>query len=100
MENRYTLVQVTKLKELVEILDNCNTEVGSDCKIENVKILTDIENDIYLTYTCIMHGADRSTEKVYVRIDAQGVQTTLNYEETSIENLEQMISTFETLKLT
>ena len=100
MKHNYTEKQIEKTMKVVETLEKCNTEIGSDSKIYDIKLLSDFSDDIYLSYICEMKGADRGTYKIYEKIDINGVKTELNTNGTPISELQEMFSTFTPLKLT
>ena len=100
MKHNYTEKQIEETMKVVENLEKCNTEVGSNSKIYNIKLLSDFSDDIYLSYICEMKGADRGTYVIYEKIDIYGKKIELNNKGTTITELQEMFSTFTPLKLT
>ena len=79
MEN-LTEKQVLKMQELLHELNQANVSVGSDCKIEDLKLFTDNESNMFLSYICRTNGAVRSVDKMFVKIDVEGAKSILNRE--------------------
>ena len=81
MENEnFTIQQIEGAKKTLQRLYECNTKVGSDCKIENIKMFKDSKNNLYMSYLSTFFGADgNSVDVYYIKINQDGSQEVLNY---------------------
>lgn len=92
MEIQLTQLQISKLQEVINGLEKSTMQIGSDCEIEKLKYYSDLSGNFYLSYTCIMSGADRSVTDFYIKIDTQGAKTILNYDDLTENELKDFFS--------
>jgi hypothetical protein len=99
MEN-FTDIQLIKLQERLTICENLNTKVGSNSKIEDLKMFVDELNNIFISFVSITSVGEKEYKKLYLEFNRDGQETLLNRSGFSTDELEMMFSNLKPLKIT
>lgn len=90
----YTEKQINKVNERLYMLNTSINKIGSVASIREFQLYKDLEDNIFLSYICD-DSLDRSSEKFYFKFDDSGNEFILNYEDISIQELEDMFKYLE-----
>lgn len=77
--NKYTEIQINKVTEILSRIEDSNNTVGTNCEISNLKVLSDTNNNIYVSYNYIMRGAKSENGELFLKVDKMGMESILNY---------------------
>jgi|688.fasta_scaffold747390_1 hypothetical protein len=95
MTEYFSNKQIEKVQDIIKEFYRLNNTFNSNCRIENIKMYKDNENNLYVSYTGKYTGIDGQTiGDYYLKIDSNGNEEKLNYS----MNLTDLKEYFETLK--
>ena len=95
----FNLKQIEKIQEIIKSFHTTNNNIGTNNKIDNIKMYKDDENNFYVSYLGTYFGPDGETVgEYYLKVDANGNQTRLNYEMNNLE-LKEFFKTLKQITL-
>lgn len=98
--NNFTENQLAKIYTRVTTCQALNTKVGSNAKVEDMKVFTDELDNLFLSYLSISSIGDKTYETFYLKYDKEGNEIILNRSGFTSEELVDMFSRLKPMKLT
>ena len=91
--------QMEKVHGVIKEFYRLNNTFNSNCKIENIKIYKDGEDNLYISYSGKFMGIDGQTiGDYYLKINPIGEEEKLNYTMNTV-NLKEYFQTLKEVKL-
>lgn len=79
--NNFTQIQIEKIKNIIHEIKKCNSDQFSNCKITNIMMYEDSDNNFYVSYTANIISLDGELiNNYYFKIKTDGTEIKLNNE--------------------